>query len=306
MNGQMTPFTIFAGNLKQIPVSRLKSLDNEDIVHSSIPVVLDVIPVEEGSTTTPGQVLISKKRRTESKRFFDSVQVRRSRRAKFPGKLYNLVSNTESGSIVWSPSGLSFQVNYSRFEQEYLDPTIKRADTGFKSNNLASFVRQLNLYGFKKIRLTTPDKISVFDVKKGGGDLHEFSHPYFLRDQPEKVKSIVRQMRRSTKTKSHGEKRRQEVPELTGSPEEVENALFYLEKVTSSLGMVKPKEEETIVVDFPSDGHTPEIDIIIEDYQLPHETIHEEAIQDEQGDQDDLDFLMNLPHNELETDDEDD
>uniref|UniRef100_A0A0E9V4R7 HSF-type DNA-binding domain-containing protein n=1 Tax=Anguilla anguilla TaxID=7936 RepID=A0A0E9V4R7_ANGAN len=60
-------------------------------------------------------------------------------------KLWTLVEDPDTDSLIcWSQSGTTFHVfDQARFSKEVLPKY-------FKHNNMASFVRQLNMYGFRK------------------------------------------------------------------------------------------------------------------------------------------------------------
>ncbi|KPP79814.1 heat shock factor protein 4-like, partial [Scleropages formosus] len=64
----------------------------------------------------------------------------------FLTKLWTLVEDPETSHLIcWSASGTSFHVfDQGRFAKEVLPKY-------FKHNNMASFVRQLNMYGFRKV-----------------------------------------------------------------------------------------------------------------------------------------------------------
>lgn len=85
--------------------------------------------------------------------------------------------------ICWSPSGSSFHVfDQGQFAKEVLPKY-------FKHNNMASFVRQLNMYGFRK----------VVHIEQGGlvkpeKDDTEFQHPYFIRGQEHLLENIKRKV----------------------------------------------------------------------------------------------------------------
>lgn len=82
--------------------------------------------------------------------------------------------------IAWDPTGASFHVyDQSRFAREVL-PRY------FKHNNFASFIRQLNMYGFRK--LSTIEHGSLNNER----DDIEFAHPSFLRGQESLLESIKR------------------------------------------------------------------------------------------------------------------
>lgn len=95
----------------------------------------------------------------------------RSVPAPFLSKTFTLVDDEESNEIVsWSDDGGSFVVwNANTFAKDILPKY-------FKHNNFASFVRQLNTYGFRK---TTTQR-------------WEFSNDNFKRGKKERLKFITR------------------------------------------------------------------------------------------------------------------
>ncbi|XP_033830649.1 heat shock factor protein-like isoform X1 [Periophthalmus magnuspinnatus] len=102
----------------------------------------------------------------------------------FLTKLWTLVEDPQTDSLIrWSPSGTSFHVfDQGRFSKEVL-PKF------FKHNNMASFIRQLNMYGFRK----------VVHLEQGGlvkpeRDDTEFQHPFFLRGQEHLLENIKRKV----------------------------------------------------------------------------------------------------------------
>ncbi|XP_058233420.1 heat shock factor protein 1 isoform X3 [Hemibagrus wyckioides] len=102
----------------------------------------------------------------------------------FLTKLWTLVDDPDTDPLIcWSPSGNSFHVfDQGRFSKEVLPKY-------FKHNNMASFVRQLNMYGFRK----------VVHIEQGGlvkpeKDDTEFQHPYFIRGQEHLLENIKRKV----------------------------------------------------------------------------------------------------------------
>ncbi|XP_015445769.1 heat shock factor protein 1 isoform X3 [Pteropus alecto] len=102
----------------------------------------------------------------------------------FLTKLWTLVSDPDTDALIcWSPSGNSFHVfDQGQFAKEVLPKY-------FKHNNMASFVRQLNMYGFRK----------VVHIEQGGlvkpeRDDTEFQHPCFLRGQERLLENIKRKV----------------------------------------------------------------------------------------------------------------
>ncbi|KAM4706253.1 heat shock factor protein 1 [Rhinophrynus dorsalis] len=118
----------------------------------------------------------------------------------FLAKLWTLVEDPETDPLIcWSPEGTSFHVfDQGLFAKEVLPKY-------FKHNNMASFVRQLNMYGFRK----------VVHIEQGGlvkpeKDDTEFQHPCFIRGQEHLLENIKRKVNNLSVTKNEEVKIRQD------------------------------------------------------------------------------------------------
>ncbi|KAG5442612.1 stress-responsive transcription factor hsf1 [Clonorchis sinensis] len=100
----------------------------------------------------------------------------------FLTKLRLLVDDEDTKDIIyWDPSGNSFHISDgNRLAKEVL-PLF------FKHNNLSSFIRQLNMYGFRKVNRIDPCPALKMDVE----DM-EFRHPFFVRQKPHLLSKIQR------------------------------------------------------------------------------------------------------------------
>jgi len=94
-----------------------------------------------------------------------------------------MVDNPETDSLIgWSEDGNSFLIrNHFEFTKQML-PYY------YKHSNMASFVRQLNMYGFHKVMSVDSGGL------KGENDESEFSHPYFMRGQEHLLDQIKRKV----------------------------------------------------------------------------------------------------------------
>lgn len=101
----------------------------------------------------------------------------------FPAKLWRLVNNPTNKAICWDHRGELVIIDQRLLEMEVLSPSTSDSPEAFKTNNFSSFVRQLNLYGFKKAD-AQPD----LDTKA----FHCFYNPDFKRDHPELVGRLRR------------------------------------------------------------------------------------------------------------------
>nr|QPA35682.1 heat shock factor 1 [Chionodraco rastrospinosus] len=135
----------------------------------------------------------------------------------FLTKLWTLVEDPDTDPLIcWSPSGTSFHVfDQGRFSKEVL-PKF------FKHNNMASFIRQLNMYGFRK----------VVHIEQGGlvkpeRDDTEFQHPFFLRGQEHLLENIKRKVTTVSSVR----------------PEEVKVSSDDVNKILSDVQLMKGKQE---------------------------------------------------------------
>ncbi|TSP57618.1 Heat shock factor protein 2 [Bagarius yarrelli] len=115
----------------------------------------------------------------------------------FLTKLWTLVEDSDTNEFIcWSQEGNSFLVlDEQRFAKEIL-PKF------FKHNNMASFVRQLNMYGFRKVM-----HLDTGIVKQERDGPVEFQHPYFKNGRDDLLENIKRKV---SSTKPEDSKLRQE------------------------------------------------------------------------------------------------
>lgn len=89
----------------------------------------------------------------------------------FPHKLWRLVNDRRLESAIrWTPDGQSIEID----QAELGSMCLGKENHWFSSRRPKSFIRQLHLYGFKKV------------------DKNKFVHPHFRRDQPELMNFIKR------------------------------------------------------------------------------------------------------------------
>ena len=94
-------------------------------------------------------------------------------RHNFPRKLYELLQHASPSVVSWLSDGMSFCVLDERAFAEEVIPQY------FAHSKMASFQRQLNIYGFRRL------------IAKGNAAC-AFFHPCFVRGHPELLSSIRR------------------------------------------------------------------------------------------------------------------
>lgn len=102
----------------------------------------------------------------------------------FVAKLWHMVCDPKYDDLIsWCDKGNSFVIkDQTTFCSELL-PLF------YKHNNMASFIRQLNKYGFRKVNSSATSSSLKCDVS----DL-EFSHPHFIKDCPFLLDQIKRKV----------------------------------------------------------------------------------------------------------------
>lgn len=99
----------------------------------------------------------------------------------FPVKLWNIINNKNfEAAIHWSDDGKSFYIDSNKLKCLCLGKT----NAHFHTEQPKSFIRQLHLYGFRKI------------------DKHQFQHKFFQRDRPDLINHIHRKYNTNTGSKN--------------------------------------------------------------------------------------------------------
>ena len=149
-----------------------------------------------------------------------------SNMAPFLTKLFQIVSNESTERCIsWTMKGDSFVIS---------DPDTFAKDilpTYFKHNNIRSFIRQLNTYGFRK-----RTNISSTDEHL------EFFHEKFRRDQP----ALLMQIKRCHQPKP------QSRPTLTEDSSEIGKSLPDIDTIRNRVGELKNRLGALQVSQMPS------------------------------------------------------
>ncbi|XP_022914900.1 heat shock factor protein 1 isoform X2 [Onthophagus taurus] len=145
----------------------------------------------------------------------------------FLSKLWRMVNDpTTDKLIAWSTGGKSFVIQHrAQFWYELL-PLY------YKHNNMSSFVRQLNMYGFHK--LSPVDNGSV-ELEK---DEIQFYHPMFQKGQPHLLSNIKRKVT-SSKVTSPAAPMNQRPDDLTKVLQDVKNLRGRQANVDTQLEAMK-------------------------------------------------------------------
>lgn len=121
----------------------------------------------------------------------------------FPAKLWRLVNSPRFRSICWDARGEGLLIDQPLFERELLgagpgravgpagDGAAEASDL-FKTKNFTSFIRQLNLYGFRKVLPGPAGSAAGPGAGGSAGPLHHFHSPHFRRDRPELLVQLKR------------------------------------------------------------------------------------------------------------------
>ncbi|XP_075450651.1 heat shock factor protein 5 isoform X2 [Ascaphus truei] len=116
----------------------------------------------------------------------------------FPAKLWRLVNSPRYQSIRWDLRGEGVIIDQQLFESELLCPSNPLDETNelFKTTNFTSFIRQLNLYGFRKVVMGVGGNPGLLhpggDLGAGDGHLHHFHNIHFHKEHPDLLVNLKR------------------------------------------------------------------------------------------------------------------
>ena len=114
-------------------------------------------------------------------------------RPAFVMKIWSMVNDKSNDEYIrWNDDGKTFQV----FKRE--DFVHKILPAYFKHQNMSSFVRQLNMYGFHKVQDITNGTLYPNGDKSGGEEIWQFENPNFIRGREDLLDNIVRNKSVST------------------------------------------------------------------------------------------------------------
>ncbi|XP_034355067.1 heat shock transcription factor, Y-linked-like [Arvicanthis niloticus] len=124
----------------------------------------------------------------------------------FPRKLWKIVGSDKFKSIWWDEDGTYIVINEELFKKEVLER--KAPFRIFETDSMKSLVRQLNLYGFRKMRqnfqrsASLPDFLAEEKGISASCKLQFYQNPNFLRDCPHLIEKMKRRI--GIKTVSRG------------------------------------------------------------------------------------------------------
>ncbi|XP_070589541.1 heat shock factor protein 2 isoform X2 [Erythrolamprus reginae] len=141
----------------------------------------------------------------------------------FLSKLWALVGDAPSNQLItWSQNGQSFLVlDEQRFAKEILPKY-------FKHNNMASFVRQLNMYGFRKVVHVDS---GIVKLERDGPV--EFQHPYFKQGREDLLEHIKRKV--SSAKPEENKIRQEDLSKIISSAQKVQSKQETIESRLSAL-----------------------------------------------------------------------
>lgn len=142
----------------------------------------------------------------------------------FLRKTYLMVDSCETDIACWSEDGETFIVKNPDLFASKVIPQY------FKHNNFASFVRQLNFYGFHKVRYSDSLKIDV-KAEAETANYWRFHNPNFKRGRTD----LLNEIRRGKNAQEEDTSPEQSSPELDALKKEMSQLKDKVTKMTTTL-----------------------------------------------------------------------
>jgi hypothetical protein len=141
----------------------------------------------------------------------------------FLKKTYHMIDSCDPTIATWSSDGRLFVVKDTDIFASEIIPQF------FKHNNFSSFVRQLNFYGFRKIK---NDTVRIDDEGEEAQKYWKFKHEFFLRGRPDLLKEIRKSSQINAADQQEVDKLKEEVSYLKG---EVENLSSVVQQMAQTI-----------------------------------------------------------------------
>lgn len=150
----------------------------------------------------------------------------------FLRKAFKMISTCPSEIAGWSDKGDSIVIKDIKQFATTIIPTA------YKHNNFSSFVRQLNFYGFRKIKSESIDRAEWW----------EFRHPQFKRDQQHLLSEIKRSVHFETNNNQEVSSLKSEVTGLNDRIAELHKQIDELSGVVEGMKMKEEGKERSAEV----------------------------------------------------------
>lgn len=133
----------------------------------------------------------------------------------FLRKTYHMIDSCDPEIAAWSDNGETFVVKQPDVFEKSIIPQF------FKHSKFSSFVRQLNFYGFRKIKYSDTIKIDT-KLEAETANYWRFRHEKFIRGKPELLADIRRHNSQSSVEKDKAGESTQPRKEVTSLKSEVD------------------------------------------------------------------------------------